>query len=143
MNNEKGISFPEVLAVASIILLIAAAFFSITPQLITNSQQSLEAYMEKILMETAQRYLSQHGFQANLEDKGQMLLYLWEKDGTPSIEEAEGLQLSPYLGRGQSEKLAWLPQVRQDYLGVLITEERIVHNKRYYHFEVVVKERAK
>lgn len=105
MNNQKGVTFPELLAVAFIFLLIAAAFFVFIPKKIEEAYETVDQTNQITLTQAAERYVLVHEFNGNVEEN-RMMIYIWQKDGEPSLEAFEGfiesdrpkLKRKEYLG---------------------------------------------
>lgn len=105
-KNQKGVTFPELLAVAFIFLLIAAAFFAFMSKKIEEAYETVDQTNQITLTQAAERYVLVHEFNGNVEEN-RMMIYIWQKDGEPSLEAFEGFIESD-----------WPKLKRKEYLGV-------------------------
>jgi hypothetical protein len=130
MLNQKGVTFVEILAVAFIFLLIAAAFFAIMDRKIEEAFTQVEQYNEQALKNAAVRYVLFNRFVPNV-DADTMMLYMWAKDGYPSLEAELGF----------ADSLNWPELRRKEVLGIQI-EREVVQDKEggvsvRYRFDVI------
>lgn len=116
----------EILAVAIIFSMIAAAFFTFARETVEDSYRTVDMYNEQALKSAAMRYIVLRRFEPNINED-RFMLYLLTEDGQPSLEAAEGILI-------QDEH-------RKRYVGIRIdriyTEEQGGHKGVTYAFTIV------